>query len=1096
MYKNAFNLGMPLVRLPQKLLLIMKLTTFILIITLVQVSAKSFSQISLNEQNKTVAEVLKKIEQQSGFVFLYDYKDLKDARVSVTIKNVSIESALDVTLKSLGLTYQIGDTKTITISPKAPSFLENIIAKFKAIDVSGRVVDAVSGEGLPGASVKVRGMDRVTSTDKDGSFFLSDVTEDAVLEISYIGYVMKTVRAGKDIGTIRMELATSDLQEVTINKGYYAEKKELSTGSVVKITAEEIERSPVNNPLLALQGRVAGLIIEESSGKQGSNLRISLRGKNSLQNGVDPFYIIDGVPYYSQSLGSVNGNSSPNGVISPFYSISSTDIESIEVLKDADATAIYGSRGANGVILITTKKGRQGKTVVTANLSTGGSKVPHFLELMNTQQYLKMRHQAFKNDNRQITSAHYDINGRWDTTRYTDWQKELIGRTAQMTNAQASVSGGKENTQYLFSGSLQKQTTVFPGDNNSKTASLLFSITNESPNDKLKSRFSANYVINDIDGAGGDMTGQTIMLAPNAPPLYNESGELNWDDPLFQNPIAYTKSKYIFNSYNLISNLSLSYEVLPRLEIKTTFGINSILRDEKSTNPSSVYDPVYNLGPEYSSLFMSSGANRSWIAEPQISWTNKNTKYGSIAILFGGTFQSQETTIQSFRYDDFPSNSLIEDPNSARVADIEGSTKLVYKYMAGFGRINYSFREKYILNLTGRRDGSSRFGPGKQFATLGAIGAAWIFSNENIVKQSSILSFGKLRGSFGVTGNDQIGDYQFIDTYQSYASYEGGASLVPTKLFNPQYSWETTRKFEAALELGFYKNRINMAVAYYNNRSSNQLVSYKLGATSGFSSILRNFPATIENTGLEIELNSAIIKGAFNWTASLNFSVPKNKLISFPNLESSSYANQYVEGRSLTVIKRFLNTGLDPTSGLYTVQDMNNDGQITFADQLSVSELRTKYHGGISNSLSYKGWSLDILLQFVNKNAFSPMTAFPYPGRLHNQLASILNDSWTANGQSTTYQRFSTNRGDVSQAYENHIYSDNAIVSASFLRIKNVSLAYKFPKKWVGNAAPTVFFRGQNLFTATSYDGFDPETGSSYTLPTLRTIIIGANISL
>ncbi|MBT1711321.1 SusC/RagA family TonB-linked outer membrane protein [Fulvivirgaceae bacterium PWU5] len=1062
-------------------------------------------EVTLEFKNATLADVLTKIQSETKINFVYT-PDQVDAinNINLARQRRTVKNLLETVLVETSITYKEVDGTVVLFKKKkltgeTQEMTEALPDMATEYLVTGKITDSKTGEILPAVNVIVKGTGNGTSSDKNGVYSISVQNDDDILVFSFIGFKSYEIAAG---GRSRIDVALeSDLQElkeVVINAGYYDVTDKEKTGSISKVTSKVIEKQPVNNPLLALQGRVPGVFIEQRSGLPGSKININIRGKNSLQNGTEPFYVVDGVPYSSQNIGGVNSSTlySTTG-ISPFYSINPADIESVEILKDADATAIYGSRGANGVILITTKKGKQGKAKIGLNFSSGISKVPHFLDLMNSEAYLEMRHQAFRNDNRAIGPAHYDINGVWDTTRYTNWQKEFLGGTARNTIAQASISGGTQATTYLFSGSYQKETTVFPFTNSTQKGSFLFSIANESPNERLKSRFSTNYVINSSDLNGSDLTGPAMTLAPVAPKLYNEDGSLNWENSTWTNPLASSKyRRFEFASYNLISNISLAYEIVEGLEIKSNFGLNHLNRDEKNVDPSTVRNPATNPTPASSRVFASNSYNRTWIFEPQISWMSKEFVFGKLSAIIGSTFQNQNINRKSFLYSGFSSNALIDDLGAAANVANEGTDISTYRYEAAYSRINYSFHDKYILNLTGRRDGSSRFGPGKRFANLGAIGAAWIFSNENFMKGVSVMNFGKLRSSFGVTGNDQIGDYRFLDTYTSYSPYNGVGGLVPTKLYNPNYAWETTRKFEVALELGFLNDRMNLTSAYYNNQSSNQLVDYRVGSTTGFTGVLKNFPAKIENSGLEIEINSVNTINEFKWATSFNISFPRNRLVEFKGLESSSYASTYVVGKSLNISKRYNYTGIDPTTGIYTFEDMNNDGEITSADRLVVREMNTKFFGGINNSFSFKGWTLDIFFQFVNKNAPSVYGIFVTPGRAFNQPTFVSNNGWTGEGDDSEFQRFSTNNSNTATAYERFAGSEKGIVDASFIRLKNISLSYRFPKSWTAGVESTLFIQGQNIFTITGYDGLDPETGPGYSLPTLRTIVFGANITL
>lgn len=1065
-------------------------------------------EVTLEFKNARLSEVLTRIQNDTKINFIYT-PDQVDAITNISLERQrrTVKNLLEAVLTNTSLTFKEVDGTVVLFKKKQSTTeghgnTETAEAVAPEITVTGKVTDVKTGEPLPAVNVVVKGGEGSygTSTDKNGVYSLSVQDENSTLVFSFIGFKTYEIAVnGRSRIDVALESDLQELREVVINAGYYDVTDKEKTGSISKVTSKVIEKQPVNNPLLSLQGRVPGLSIEQTSGLPGSAMKVSIRGKNSLQNGVDPLYIVDGVPFSSQHIGGDNSSGIYNGFgVSPFYSLSPTDIESVEILKDADATAIYGSRGANGVILITTKRGKSGKAKINLNFSSGISKVPHFLDLMNTKEYLQMRNEALRNDNRSMPITHYDINGTWDTTRYTNWQKEFLGGTARNTIAQASISGGSQTTSYLFSGSYQKETVVFPGTKSAQKGAFLISISNESPNEKFKSRFSTNYVINSSDLNGFDLTSYAMTLAPDAPKLYNEDGSLNWENSTWTNPLAFSKyRRFELSSYNLISNAFLGYEILKGLEVKSNFGLNHLRRDERMVFPSTAFDPALNMPPSSSEVYKTDGSNQTWIIEPQISWTSNEKTFGKFSTVLGATFQNQSTLRQSYRFSGFLSNSLIDDLGSATEVNNGGSTNSIYRYAAIYARINYSFHDRYIINLTGRRDGSSRFGPGKQFANLGAIGAAWIFTNEGFGKNLPFLNFGKLRSSFGVTGNDQIGDYQYLDTYRSYVLYNGSGGLVPTRLFNPNYAWETTRKFEVAIELGFLNDRINLAGAYYNNRSSNQLIDYRVGSTTGFTGVLKNFPAKIENSGVEIELNTTNTLGEFKWTTNLNVSLPRNKLIEFKGLDASSYASTYVEGKSLSIRKVYNYTGIDPTTGIYTFEDMNGDGQITPADKLVVRELKTNFFGGLNNSLSYKGWTLDVFFQFVNKKGQSVYTAFGVPGRLfNNQPTSIINKAWTGEGDNAEFQRYTTNNSDVVVANQRYLESQKGIVDASFLRLKNVSLSYKFPTKWTAGIESSLFVQGQNLFTLTGYDGLDPETGAGVVLPTLRTIVLGVNISL
>lgn len=668
----------------------------------------------------------------------------------------------------------------------APALARNTL-RFSVLQQQASVTGIVTDGTLPlsGVSVSIKNQKNTVVTDFDGKFTIA-VSPADILIFVFIGF--KTIEipvARRSVINVQMLEDVTTLQEVKINAGYYTVKESERTGSIARITAKDIEKQPVTNVLATMQGRMAGVNITQDTGVPGGGFNINIRGINSLRtNGNAPLYVIDGVPYSSDAIGSTQTSTVLPTSTSPLSNINPTDIESIEVLKDADATSIYGSRGANGVVLITTKKGKSGDTKFSASISGGTGQVTRFMNLMNTEQYLKMRKQAFVNDG--ITtypSYAYDVNGAWDQNRYTNWQKKLIGGTASITNAQLSVSGGNEQTQFLIGGNFNSETTVFPGDFIYKKATMHASLNHQSENKRFRINFSLSYTKQKNDQPWTDLTHDAIFLAPNAPALYDSSGNLNWENGTFNNPLRNLEGKYLTDSGDLIANTVMSYDLVENLELKSNFGFTDLGFTESSTLPSTMYNPSYGIGSESSILFLNTTTRGSWIAEPQLKW-KKTLGKSKFEILIGSTFQSQKNVRIVQKGTGFTSNTLIYNLAAAKNNLVFADEEAIYKYQAFFARLNFNWQKKYIINLTGRRDGSSRFGPGNQFANFGAIGGAWLFSDETWIKERlPFLSFGKLRASYGTTGSDQIGDYMFLDTYSTSGTiYEGTTGLTPTRL--------------------------------------------------------------------------------------------------------------------------------------------------------------------------------------------------------------------------------------------------------------------------------------------------------------------------
>ena len=965
--------------------------------------------------------------------------------------------------------------------------------------VSGTVTDT-SGQPLPGVTIVIKGTFRGTTTGADGRYSLTNVPPGAVLSFSFVGFKTQEIPFdGQTPLDVQLQEEMTTLSEVTVNAGYYTVKDRERTGSIARVTVKELENQPVSNALSSVQGRMAGVSITQGSGVPGGGYSIQIRGINSLRSeGNYPLYIIDGVPISAQTPSFNSATIIPLHEINPLNTINPNDIESIEILKDADATAIYGSRGANGVILVTTKKGRAAhKTALSVNSSYGVSRVASKMKLMNTEQYLDMRRQAYANDGISTYPANaYDVNGTWNETRYTDWQEELIGGTAENSTLQLSLSGGNENTRFLISGSHNRQTTVFSDDFRYKTTNLSTNLNHRSTDNRFILTASALFSGQSNNLIRDDITSQSLLLSPNAPALYQEDGSLNWENNTFTNPVAAYESTYTNESKTFNTSLNLGYELLPSVFIKLNGGINYQAFEELALRPNTIYNPAYGITPANSSATKGTQHQFSYLLEPQLNYKHQSGDHQA-DVLIGGTFQKNESSTLGIYSYGFESNALITNLAAAANFMVTRDDAAEYKYAAVFGRINYQYKGRYILNLTGRRDGSSRFGPDKRFANFGAVGAAWLLSEESFLTGSSWLSLGKLRASYGITGCDLIGDYQYLDTYTvSSDSYGGSTSLYPSRLHNPSFSWEKTTKLEVALELGFLSDRIQLSTAWYRNRSGNQLVGIPLPATTGFSSIQANLPATVENRGLELELNATPVSaGQFRWNSNFNISFPENKLVSFPGLEGSTYANQYVVGYPTSIVKVYNYEGIDPETGLYTFTDYNTDGAITSPDDNQViEEVGIRYFGGWSNQLAYKQWDFSFLFQFVGKRQKNYNGSMSRPGSMYNQPAEVL-DVWSTDNPHGQYMPYSS--GTNSQINRLHGYFKNstaAIGDASFIRLKNIQFSYRLQ---VNSYLQDVRFylQGQNLLTITDYFGLDPEFTLSGFLPPLKTWAFGIQLN-
>ncbi|MFI2744506.1 SusC/RagA family TonB-linked outer membrane protein [Zhouia sp. PK063] len=994
--------------------------------------------------------------------------------------------------------------------------------------ISGSVSDAHGR--LAGVTVRVSGSRALgTFTNIDGEYSLSVTAKDSLL-FSFVGYQTKKVPVGQvsHLDVVLVQDVTA-LAEVTVNAGYYTVSERERTGSIFRVSGEQLNRQPVVSPLLALQGRVPGLVISPVSGTPGVAPVIRIRGENSLRvqkasnttipnlqggEGGRPLYVIDGIPVSSEAFYSVGGAMFDGG-IDPLAGLNPQNIESIEVLKDADATAIYGSRGANGVILITTKRANGTKGKVSLHLYQGISSAPVRMQLLNTPQYLAMREEALANDGIDRTAYPDLINNilypdlsLWDQNRYTDWQEKLMGDTAGITDLQGTVSGGSALTSYQFGGGYHTEGFVTPGDNSYQKATGHFMLQHQSANNRFKASVTANYGWSRYKISGDDITPSLLLeLPPNAPAIYQDDGSLNWEIipnrgiESWQNPLANLAVKTKTDTHMLTFNTTMGYRLLKGMEAKISFGYTTAMANEVRTKPlaamapSKQYNPATGRG-SLPSMDLNRTDRNGVIVEPQLNY-HWRWKAHRLDVLVGGTYQQEVQnrlylTGEQYTMDAFLGS--LEGAGTIRVRQDEATT---YRYAAVYGRLGYGYKNRYMLNFTGRRDGSSRFGEGHRFGNFGAVGAAWLFMEEPwLAGIKKVVNYGKLRGSYGTTGNDQIGNYQYLDLYQLNTNnpYQGNMSLSPYALYNADFSWEKTKKLEFAVELGMFDQRLTVQGSWYRNRSSNQLVQYPLPYTTGFNAINKNLnQALIENSGWEFSLGVTVLKGDnLQWNINANLSVNRNTLVAFDGIADSPYATIFKVGAPLSVQRLYHFQGVDPQTGAYQIADMNQDGVINSEDRQFGNSTDKDFYGGISQLWRYKGFSLSALLQF--SRGYARYLSSRMPGLAFNQPTTVL-QRWQQEGDQTTVQRFST-QSQLNTLYGQYVQSDANWDDASFLRLKSVQCTYQFPDhitKKLGLSSAALIVQGQNLWTWTMFKGLDPETG--YGAPLLRIVTAGLQLT-
>jgi TonB-dependent starch-binding outer membrane protein SusC len=1114
----------------QQTLRAMQLTAFLLTACCLTVSAGTLSQSTITFSGKDVKleTVFSAVKKQTGYYFVYNKEIINKAPlITINANNLPLQEFMEMVLRGQELEWVLQKT-TILIQKKKQEEKKQVADK--PLPVTG-VVRGPEGQPVVGANIMIKGTKRGTVTDEEGKFRI-DADEGNVLEISAIGFGNKEIKLnGSQQINVALEIASSILDEVQYI-AYGQTSKRLSTGNITSVKATDIEKQPVQNVLLALQARVPGLFVTQPSGISGTAVKVRIQGQNSIANGNDPLYVVDGVPIDAQlprtgvdavlgSPGSGAGSNNFGGFGSPLSYLNPSDIESIDVLKDGDATAIYGSRAANGAILITTKKGKAGDMKLDLNVQRGIARLARRLNMMNTRQYLDMRYEAFRNDNIDWRSSSVSANDLkvWDTASYTDWQKELLGGNAHYTNLNASLFGGTNIARYLVSGTYHKETTVFPfPDFADQKAAVHFNMNANSSNQKFRMQFSGNLMFDENRLPLKDITQTALLREPNAPPLLNADGSINWAPDgngnttvagSDGNVMVQKLQRYVNKTYNLLNSLKLEYNLLPGLNLGSSFGYTYMQTNDYILQPLIAVAPELRASTQRSANFGDRNI-QSWIIEPQMNYRTMISR-GVLDLIIGSTFQEKIASSNFFTGVGQLSDNLLSNINSAASITKGGGSYSNYRYSALFARANYNWSDKYIVNINARRDGSTRFGADNRFHNFGSIGVAWIFSSENFFKPfTDCISFGKIRGSYGSTGSDQIGDYQFMSLYNLSASasvpYQGVVGLYPAGLPNPALQWEETRKQQVGIDLGFFQDKLIFNATFVRNRSSNQLLQYSLPTQAGFDAYLVNFPATIQNKSWEIIVTGKIVQRKnITWTSSVNFTSPKNKLVEFPNIERSTYANFLHVGSPVDVYAYLHWLGVAPGTGEYLFSDRKGNPTIAPSGEdatVLISQFPTAY-GGVDNTINYKNFQVSFIFQYVkqigyNDVALSNGAAFTFPGKfrpgLSNQPVTVL-DRWQKPGDvDKTVAKYSNT--DPSQAIMN---SDRRFSDASFIRLKNVALSWAVPQEWLQKGHLKnlrIYMHGQNLLTVTKYKGLDPETRSMMSLPPLQVWTFGIQLGL
>jgi TonB-linked SusC/RagA family outer membrane protein len=1079
-------------------------------------STYGMKRVTLSYTEAPLKTIVKSIEAQAGIKFLggYDHK----TPMSMPAGGGTVLDVLRQLHDRKGYTWRWKGKEQVILYPPpanwiAPSDSRPAESVSSSITVTGTVMDEKLVP-VPGVTIQVRGEKKGTNTGTGGRFQLEVSHADAVLEIRSIGYETQRIPlAGQR--NIRVQLKASDkfLGEVVVT-GYTEGSKRFLAGAVSKVSPKPIRQVGTSNGLTGLQGLVPGLQVDQTSGAPGSAVSMQLRGRNSVMNIGGPLIVINRIPYVGSfpvaNLRPSIASQNVNGGISSFNLQMFGEIKSITILKDADATSIYGSRGANGVMLIETVRGKPGKLTLDATLVCGGGKVARKYKLFKTEEYLAMRREALRNDGLTAGNVPGSINYApdltiWDQSRYTDWQKELMGRTAIITDLSVALSFGDEHTQVRIGGSYYKETTVFARNLFYSRTGVNVAVDHISKDSTFQASIYGIYSADQHYWYNGSV--KAVFTPSNATAGRGEHNNLLWE-PGLSNPYADFLKRYSLAKRNYLFSVVLQWKPRPikGLSIRTNLGISGLTTNENDQLPIASQNPLLSSNLTGSSTI--AGKNIwGYIAEPIIEYHLPFVR--DLTVVAGASLQYTATTSSIVTGEGYTNDSDLLQLDKAPYFSTNFRNKSEYKYRALFTQLKYQWKEKYIANANLRRDVSSRFSPKENSGYFWSLGAAWIFSEESFFKKHlPWLRFGKLRGSIGLTGSDMVEDNQYLAVWTSNSAnnpYQGVQGISPQAPYNPGFSWERCLKKEIALDLAFCQGRLQTNISYFRNKSYNQLLQTVLPAQSGFQSMMRNGAAEILNTGIEMMVSADVVKSDdVQLQLSANLTLPRNKVVAFENLERSRYYGSLLLNEPVTVLNKLKSEGVDGMDGLYKMKDVDGNSGYNVNDYVKIGSLDPKLLAGFQINFSWKNIALDVVVDIRKQMGLSylypMMLADLYPGGLSNQITDVRNRWQQAGDEGKKYQQLSSlPAGAVNGNKSLIINSDLSYDNTSYAKLREVSLYYTLPKKITSRMRcnqASVFFIGRNLLTISSYPGGDPEIANALSLSTLGILSFGIKLSL
>ena len=982
-----------------------------------------------------------------------------------------------------------------------------LLAQSTASRVSG-TVQTNTGEPLPGANVVLKNQTKGATTDAEGHFTMEAGIGDEVV-VSAIGYQTTPVKIGSTATlSITLQESTSQLSEVVV-VGYGTQDRKNLVGSVSQVNADEIKNRPVASFDQQLQGRAAGVQVAANTGVPGDGIFFRIRGTTSINASNDPLYVVDGVFVNNQSLQKITTQGQSNN---PLADINPADIESISILKDAEATAIYGARAANGVVLITTKRGTyNSKTKVTLNASVGQAWAPKLWDLVTGPEHATIINEAWINDGKSPATRPFrpvSEGGRGLPEEQPTYDRlSDIFRTGALQNYDVAVSGGTKQTRFYLGGGYTSQQATLRTNDFSR-ASFKLNL-DQDITDKIRigtsNIFSQSNRTNARvgDGPQGGIL-QAALHTPTYLPKFNTDGTYakwagfdNLDVLINNTDMHSTSTRYIGNIYG-------EYDVLGSLKFRSSWSI-----DYNDYNEYEYWNTLTNRGSASKGLATSSvSKNTIWINEQTLSYRQTFGSQHNFGVLAGNTFQGNVSTQTQAQGTNFPSDAFRQIASASVTTAL--SNRYQYNLASLFGRIDYNFARKYFFEASLRADASSKFAQGHRWGYFPSAGVAWQLKQENFLKDATFLSDLKIRASVGWTGNQNgIDNYASRGLWGGGNNYQDNPGTVPVQLANPELKWETTRQTNVGLNVGLFNNRIGLEINAYSKYTYDLLLQVPLAQSSGFASIYRN-DGEISNRGVEFAINSLNInKNGFQWNTSFNIASNVNRIERLSIPVDASYATERMaEGQPFHAFFVYKQLYVDPKTGDAVYEDVNKDGQITVADKQFYGSALPKLFGGLNNTFSYKGFDLSVFFNFSSGNkVFNNNRFFHESGGTRDDRRAINKNQlnrWQKEGDITDVPRVTTIGTNYNLSPTSRFVEDG-----SFIRLNSVVFGYTIPKailSKIGISSARIYYNGSNLWLLSNYQGPDPEvnvtgnpTTQGYDLgtpPQPRTAQFGLNLTL